>query len=524
MPSKLKLSINEPCHQNWHSMNPTEQGRYCNACAKEVVDFTAMSDTEVLYYFLERKKENVCGRMTEQQLSGEFVKPVYTKRKMLWYWNYVVMFFLLLFKGNITKAQKITKLPLAEQLSKTIALAEIVGKVGAVSIAATVSEDKKFQISGTVTGKEGTPIAGAHVKIKGTDINTVAGMDGTYFLNGVTEKNVVIVSAVGYTHTEKKIYHAGENDFVLQATVMGGFEVVTVGFISSDYNYTPPAPLKHAAVIEVRDNATSVPLKATLTIQKKGDIQTTTSITSKEGVYKLKRIKEDDSYMVTVSAVGYRDSVLKIDGWKFNDRKESRYVFLEKEKQPPIVNKEEASVFRMGAVSINYEEPLYVVDGVIVEKLNGLHPEEIYSIDVLKGTAASAIYGVRGLAGVIIITTKKIKKDIAPSLQSKPVCIDKAPATYAGDNTAFDDFKISPNPVQKSNLVTLSFTAKLQGDYILQVSNAAGVVMYSQKASVQLKNNLLHLQTKSNWASGIYYVSMIDAANNRVGAGSFILD
>lgn len=33
---KLQLSISEPCHENWHNMTPTEQGRFCNACAKEV--------------------------------------------------------------------------------------------------------------------------------------------------------------------------------------------------------------------------------------------------------------------------------------------------------------------------------------------------------------------------------------------------------------------------------------------------------------------------------------------------------
>jgi len=40
---KLQLSIPEPCHENWHQMTPTEQGRFCNACSKEVVDFSMMN-------------------------------------------------------------------------------------------------------------------------------------------------------------------------------------------------------------------------------------------------------------------------------------------------------------------------------------------------------------------------------------------------------------------------------------------------------------------------------------------------
>jgi hypothetical protein len=45
---KLQLAIPEPCHENWHHMTPTDQGRFCNACAKEVVDFSMMTHIELL--------------------------------------------------------------------------------------------------------------------------------------------------------------------------------------------------------------------------------------------------------------------------------------------------------------------------------------------------------------------------------------------------------------------------------------------------------------------------------------------
>ena len=48
---QLQLSIPEPCHQTWREMTPTQQGRFCNSCAKEVIDFSTMTDTEVLNYF-----------------------------------------------------------------------------------------------------------------------------------------------------------------------------------------------------------------------------------------------------------------------------------------------------------------------------------------------------------------------------------------------------------------------------------------------------------------------------------------
>jgi TonB-linked SusC/RagA family outer membrane protein len=55
-------------------------------------------------------------------------------------------------------------------------------------------------------------------------------------------------------------------------------------------------------------------------------------------------------------------------------------------------------------------DPLYVIDGVEASGLNGLSPNEIASLDILKDASSLAIYGQKGANGVIIITTKKGKK------------------------------------------------------------------------------------------------------------------
>ncbi|MGA0233506.1 MAG: TonB-dependent receptor plug domain-containing protein, partial [Saprospiraceae bacterium] len=51
--------------------------------------------------------------------------------------------------------------------------------------------------------------------------------------------------------------------------------------------------------------------------------------------------------------------------------------------------------------------PLYVVDGLQVNGIDNINPEDIESVDVLKDAASSAIYGARAANGVVIITTKK---------------------------------------------------------------------------------------------------------------------
>lgn len=50
--------------------------------------------------------------------------------------------------------------------------------------------------------------------------------------------------------------------------------------------------------------------------------------------------------------------------------------------------------------------PLYVVDGVPLENIDFLNPQDIARMDVLKDAASAAIYGSRGASGVVIVTTK----------------------------------------------------------------------------------------------------------------------
>ncbi len=62
-----------------------------------------------------------------------------------------------------------------------------------------------------------------------------------------------------------------------------------------------------------------------------------------------------------------------------------------------------------GTNSISSNEPLYIIDGVPIDGFTegDLDANEIQSIDILKGADASALYGSRGVSGVVVITTKK---------------------------------------------------------------------------------------------------------------------
>lgn len=65
----MKISIPKPCNENWNEMTPEQQGAFCKVCSKVVVDFSNMSNDEVISYLEKKKGEKTCGRFLISQLS-----------------------------------------------------------------------------------------------------------------------------------------------------------------------------------------------------------------------------------------------------------------------------------------------------------------------------------------------------------------------------------------------------------------------------------------------------------------------
>jgi len=76
------ITIPDPCHQNWNTMNPADKGRFCHACEKIVVDFTKMETREIIHYFSEGRK--ACGHIRSHQLwhldNYVVIRPLKPKR------------------------------------------------------------------------------------------------------------------------------------------------------------------------------------------------------------------------------------------------------------------------------------------------------------------------------------------------------------------------------------------------------------------------------------------------------------
>jgi hypothetical protein len=59
MKKNMQLEVPQPCQEKWNHMTTTVVGKHCNACNKEVVDFSQMSDDQVLQYF-SKSTNHVC--------------------------------------------------------------------------------------------------------------------------------------------------------------------------------------------------------------------------------------------------------------------------------------------------------------------------------------------------------------------------------------------------------------------------------------------------------------------------------
>ena len=154
---------------------------------------------------------------------------------------------------------------------------------------------------------------------------------------------------------------------------------------------------------------------------------TSQTISIKEKSIFMIRMRESDVQMDEVVVIGYgtskrgniTGSIAKVDASKLEDRPSPNVVSsLQGQLAGVEVRTTDGTpgaaiqIRVRGAASINADAtPLYVVDGIPVDDLGNLNPNDIQSIEVLKDASSSAIYGSRGANGVVLITTKTPNKD-----------------------------------------------------------------------------------------------------------------
>lgn len=70
--SHYQVHLNTPCHEDWDIMTEVKKGKFCASCSKTVVDFTLMSDQQIIDYIANQKR-NTCGHFKTDQLSRDLI-------------------------------------------------------------------------------------------------------------------------------------------------------------------------------------------------------------------------------------------------------------------------------------------------------------------------------------------------------------------------------------------------------------------------------------------------------------------
>ena len=232
-------------------------------------------------------------------------------------------------------------------------------------------------VSGTVTTADG-PLPGATIVVKGTNTGTTTDFDGNFSIEA-SAGDVLVASFVGYATQESIVDSSSQIDFVLQEDQLLDEVVITALGISREKKSLGYAVTEVAGdnVNTIKDNnlASSLTGKvAGLQVSAAGSLGSGSRIT----------IRGNNSL------AGNSQALIVVDGMPINA-------------SLPLSNdggqREAGSNNEGGQVSF---EPSIAGGGI-----SDINPDDVETISVLKGPAASALYGSRAGNGVILITTKK---------------------------------------------------------------------------------------------------------------------
>ena len=217
----------------------------------------------------------------------------------------------------------------------------------------TTSTQQSIKIRGTVTDAQGEPLIGANVLVDGSKQATITDMNGEFSLE-VPANSKLRVTYIGYVTQEVTVKNKTLFNIQLQEDTQTMDEVVVIGFGTQKK-------------VNMTGAVASVNIKESL-----GDRPITNVSAALQGVVPGLKIES------TTGTPG--------DDMTYNIR---------------------------GTTSINGGEPLVLVNNVPMD-INMIDPQDIESVSILKDAASAAIYGARAAFGVILITTKQGKKDMAP--------------------------------------------------------------------------------------------------------------
>lgn len=213
-----------------------------------------------------------------------------------------------------------------------------------------ISQQLFSQIKGKVSDANGAPIPGVTIVEKGTGNGVITDIDGNYEIKVQKEQGAVLVyTFVGMTPQEMAVAGKTVMNVTLSESTIDLEQVVVVGYGT----------------------------------QKK------VSVTGAVASIPVGQLKQSNSGSLAVALAGRLPGLTAIQSAGG---------------QP---GRDDATMYLRGAATTNGRSPLILIDGVPRDNIRTIDANEVESVTVLKDASATAVFGVRGANGVILVTTRR---------------------------------------------------------------------------------------------------------------------
>lgn len=239
----------------------------------------------------------------------------------------------------------------ASCLSKVKAAMAAVLLLMVVGTGTVLAQQSGNTITGKVLDENNQPMPGVTIIVDGTTNGTMTGSDGTFTLGGVPSGATVIVSCIGYTN---QVLPEGKSNYVV--------------------SLVPDSEMLEETVVVAFGQQKKLSVTGAISTVASADLRKTTST------------RLDNALAGRVTGL----TSMQSGGG-----------------QPGV---DGATMYLRGAATTNGKSPLILVDGVERDNIRTIDMNEVESISVLKDASATALYGVQGANGVILIQTRKGQK------------------------------------------------------------------------------------------------------------------
>jgi TonB-linked SusC/RagA family outer membrane protein len=240
----------------------------------------------------------------------------------------------------------------------------------------------QFSASGTVIDEQGEPLIGVSIIVQGTTLGTVTDFDGKFIVECPNQEAVLLFSYVGYTELEQQFTASlGETVITMPTAITQLDEIVVTGLASSVKRSNLANSVARIDAAELTGVTTQPTLDGAMYGKFKGaEIRSNSGAPGGGMSVRLRGV---------TSIFGDQQPLYIVDG-----------VYIDNSIISSGTNIVSAAAGG-GNTSTNQDDAS--------NRIADIDPEDIESIEVLKGASAASMYGSRAAGGVIIITTKRGK-------------------------------------------------------------------------------------------------------------------